>query len=49
MDDLRKVDAASAKTNLVALVNEVADMHQPVLITGRKGNVVLIGEEDWDS
>ena len=36
-----------ARTNLYRLVDEAAASHMPVLITGRRSNAVLIGEEDW--
>ena len=36
-----------ARTSLYRLVDEAAASHMPVLITGRRSNAVLIGEEDW--
>ena len=38
-----------ARTNLFRLVDEAAVSHMPVLITGRRSNAVLIGEEDWQA
>ena len=32
---------------LYALIDEVAASHQPVQITGKRGNAVLLSEEDW--
>jgi PHD/YefM family antitoxin component YafN of YafNO toxin-antitoxin module len=29
------------------LIDETATSHQPVLITGRRNNAVLVSEEDW--
>ena len=29
------------------LVDEVAESSEPVAITGRRGNAVLVSEEDW--
>ena len=36
-----------ARNTLYQLVASVADTHEPVLITGKKTNAVLISEEDW--
>ena len=38
-----------ARTSLYRLVDEAAASHMPVLITGRRSNAVLIGEEDWQA
>ena len=39
--------ASHARTRLYRLLDEAAASHQPVLITGRRANAVLISEEDW--
>ena len=31
------------------MIVEAADTHQPVVITGKRGNAVLISEEDWNA
>ena len=36
-----------ARSSLYQLVDSVADTHEPVLITGKRTNAVLISEEDW--
>ena len=41
--------ATEARANLYRLIDEVADTHQPVLITGKRTNAILISEEDWRS
>lgn len=38
-----------AQNNLQQLINEVADSHRPITITGEKSNAVLIDAEDWSS
>lgn len=35
-----------AQLNLQRVIDEVAESHQPVLITGEKSNAVLLSEED---
>lgn len=36
-----------ARSSLYQLVDSVASSHEPVLITGKRANAVLIAEEDW--
>ena len=38
-----------ARDNLYKLVDEVAEHHNPVLIAGKRNNVVLVSKEDWDA
>lgn len=41
------VTATEARANLYRLIDETAVSHQPVLITGKRNNAILIAEEDW--
>ena len=43
------ITATSARSKLYALLDEVADSHQPVQITGKRSNGVLVSEDDWRS
>ena len=36
-----------ARSSLYQLVDNVAISHEPVLITGKRANAVLVSEEDW--
>jgi antitoxin YefM len=38
---------SEARANLYSLLDEVAIGHEPVLITGKRSNAVLVSEEDW--
>ena len=38
---------SEARDRLGRLVAEAAASHEPIVITGRRGNAVLISEEDW--
>ena len=38
-----------AKTNLGQLIEDVAQSHQPIFITGERNNAVLLAEEDWSA
>ena len=41
------VTATEARKQLYRLIDDVADSHEPVQITGKRGNAVLVGEDDW--
>lgn len=38
---------SEARTLLYRLVDEANAAHEPVLITGKRSNAVLVAEEDW--
>jgi antitoxin YefM len=45
---MRKVlNASDARSSLYSLLDEAAESHEPILITGKRSNGVLIAEEDW--
>ena len=39
--------ASEARANLYRLIDEAADSHEPILITGRRWSAFLVSEEDW--
>lgn len=39
--------ASQARVALYRLIDETADSHQPVQITGKRNNAVLLSEGDW--
>jgi len=43
------VSASEARANLYRLMDEVAQSHDPLLITGKRGNAVLLSETDWNA
>jgi len=44
---MTSISATEARKSLYKLVDDVAASHEPVQITGKRGNAVLIGEDDW--
>jgi antitoxin YefM len=44
---MKRINAASAKENLYKLIDETNSSHEPVFITGRKSNAILISEDNW--
>jgi prevent-host-death family protein len=43
------VTVSEARANLYRLIDEVATSHDPLLITGKRGNAVLLSEADWNA
>ena len=41
--------ATEARAKLYGLIDQVEQSHEPVLITGKRSNAVLIAEDDWKS
>ena len=40
---------SQARVQLYQLLDRTASSHEPIQITGKRSNAVLIGEEDWRS
>jgi prevent-host-death family protein len=45
--DMKTMTASVARANLYRLLDETAESSEPVQITGKKGNAVLVSERDW--
>jgi prevent-host-death family protein len=43
------LNATEARSKLYNLIDETAQTHQPIVITGKRGNAVLLSEDDWNS
>jgi len=41
------ISATEARKQLYRLIDDVTESHEPVQITGKRGNAVLVGEDDW--
>lgn len=44
---MNAMTASDARRMLYRLLDQVAEEHEPVVISGKRNNAVLIGEEDW--
>ena len=42
-------NATEARSKLYNLIDETAQTHKPIVITGKRGNAVLLAEEDWNA
>jgi prevent-host-death family protein len=45
--DVTAVTASEARKTLYRLLDSITEEHEPVVITGKRNNAVLISEEDW--
>ena len=43
------ITATKARSQLYSLLDETAKSHEPVQITGKRNNGILISEDDWRS
>ncbi len=41
--------ASEARTNLYRLMDQTAQSHEPVTITGKRTSAVLVSSEDWQA
>ena len=46
---MKSISATEARKNIYKLIDETSEFHEPVQITGKRNNGVLVGEEDWRS
>ncbi len=44
---MKTITVTKARERLNRLLNEAADSHEPIQITGKRANAVLVAEEDW--
>ena len=43
------ISATKARANIYNIIDEVAESSEPILITGKRNNAVLISQEDWNA
>lgn len=46
---MQTLSASIARTNLYRLIDEANSSHEPVVITGKRANAVLVSQEDWSA
>jgi len=46
---MTSLPVTQARSRLYQLLDEAADSHEPIQITGKRSNAVLVTEEDWRS
>ena len=43
------LNVTEARANLYKLIDDTTLNHEPVVITGKRGNAVLLAEDDWNA
>ena len=43
------LNVTEARANLYKLIDDTSVNHEPVVITGKRGNAVLLAEDDWNA
>ena len=46
---MKTLTATQARKEIYRLLEEASETHEPIQITGKKANAVLISEDDWRS
>jgi len=46
---MKTLTVTEARKKIYNLLDETSDSHEPIHITGKRSNAVLIGEDDWRS
>ena len=41
--------ASEARANLYRLIDETAESHEPIVISGKRSSAVLISADDWNA
>ena len=44
---MKTITATSARSDLYRIIDSAQSTHEPVQITGKRGNAVLVAEDDW--
>ncbi len=44
---MKTINVTKARANLYRLLDEAAETHEAIQITGKRTNAILVSEEDW--
>ncbi|WP_457596598.1 type II toxin-antitoxin system Phd/YefM family antitoxin [Hydrogenimonas sp.] len=43
------ISASQARADIYKLIDKTAEAHEPILITGKRNNAVILSQEDWEA
>jgi len=43
------MSVSQVRADIYNIMDETAQTHEPILITGKRNNVVMLSEEDWNA
>ena len=44
---MKTISITKARSSLYQLIDETATIHEPIQITGKRSNAILVSEDDW--
>lgn len=47
--EMQTLTASEARANLYRLIDQANESHEPITITGKRSNAVLLSAEDWSA
>ena len=46
---MKTISATTARSDLYRVIDSAVEAHEPIQITGKRGNAILVSEADWRS
>jgi prevent-host-death family protein len=46
---MTSLTVSEARSSLYRLIDQAAESHKPIFISGKRANAVLVSEEDWSA
>ena len=46
---MQSLTASEARANLYRIIDETAESHEPIMISGKRSSAVLLSAEDWSA
>ena len=46
---MKTISVTNARSKLYKLIDEASTSHEPIQITGKRSNVILVSEDDWSA
>ena len=43
------MSVSQVRSNIYNIMDETSQTHEPILITGKRNNVVMLSQEDWNA
>lgn len=47
--EMNTLTASEARANLYRLIDQTVESHEPIIISGKRSNAVLLSAEDWSA
>ena len=46
---MQAITASEARANLYRIIDETAESHEPIIISGKRASAVLLSADDWSA